>query len=237
MQMGDPKMAEKFLRKEGVMNPRYAALNGARVLSGPRTSIEERALVAQAKAGSSGAFGELYERHRHKLYRSTLRILRNRQDAEDAVQRSFQRAFTNLSRFREDSAFSTWMTRIAINEALMLLRQRRMPSAVSQTQQDSVNETRELDLVDERPTPEEALAQNELRALLIQAISGLRWNLQSVVLLRDLQGLTNAETARRLGLTISSVKARAFHAKRCLRQHFERKNKAGRDDVLVGAQR
>src|SRR6516225_2479565 len=106
-------------------------------------------------------------------------MLRNPQDAEDAVQRSFQRAFTNLNRFRGDSAFSTWMTRIAINEALMLLRQRRMPS-----QQDNVNETWDLDLVDERPTPEEALVQNELRALLIQAISGLRGNLQSVVLLR-----------------------------------------------------
>src|SRR5215469_12994725 len=134
MQMGDPKMAEKFLRKEEFMNSLYAALNGARELSGRSTSKDERALVAQAKAGSSRAFGELYERHRHKLYRASLRILRNRQDAEDAVQRSFQRAFTNLSRFREDSAFSTWMTRIAINEALMLLRQRRMPSPVSPSQ-------------------------------------------------------------------------------------------------------
>jgi len=214
------------------MNSRYAALNGARVFSGRSTSKDERALVAQAKAGSSRAFGELYERHRLKLYRSILRILRNPQDAEDAVQRSFQRAFTNLNRFRGDSAFSGWMTRIAINEALMLLRQRRMPS-----QQDNVNETWELDLVDERPTPEEALVQNELRALLIQAISGLRGNLQSVVLLRDLQGLTNAETARRLGLTISAVKGRAFHAKRSLRQHFERKNKVGRSDVLAGTQK
>jgi len=218
------------------MNSRYAALNGARVFSGRSTSKDERALLAQAKAGSSGAFGELYERHRLKLYRSILRILRNPQDAEDAVQRSFQRAFTNLRRFRGNSAFSTWMTRIAMNEALMLLRQRRMPSPVSPIQQDNVNETWELDLVDERPTPEEALVQNELRALLIQAISGLRGNLQSVVLLRDLQGLTNAETARCLGLTISAVKARAFHAKRCLRQHFERKNIASRGDVLVGAQ-
>jgi len=214
------------------MNSRYAALNGARVFSGRSASQDERALVAQAKAGSSRAFGELYERHRLKLYRSILRMLRNPQDAEDAVQRSFQRAFTNLNRFRGDSAFSTWMTRIAINEALMLLRQRRMPS-----QQDNVNETWDLDLVDERPTPEEALVQNELRALLIQAISGVRGNLQSVVLLRDLQGLTNAETARRLGLTISAVKGRAFHAKRCLRQHFERKNKVGRSDVLAGKQK
>ena len=219
------------------MNSRYVALNGARAIRGRSVSTDERALVAQAKAGSSRAFGELYELHRLKLYRSILRILRNRQDAEDAVQRSFQRAFINLSRFRGDSAFSTWMTRIAINEALMLLRQRRMPSGVSQSQQNNVNETRELDLADQRPTPEEALAQTELRAMLIQAILGLPGSLQSVVLLRDLHGLTNAETARRLGLTISAVKARAFHARRCLRQYFARKGKADRGDVLVGAQR
>src|SRR5215470_17997923 len=85
----------------------------------------ERLLVTKAKSGGSGAFGELYERHRMRVYRTAFRILRNAQDAEDAVQRSFQRAFVNLSRFRGDSAFSTWLTRIAMNEALMMLRQRR----------------------------------------------------------------------------------------------------------------
>src|SRR5215467_14859749 len=87
--------------------------------------FDERLLVAQARSGHSGAFGALYERHKLKVYRTALRILRNQEDAEDAAQRSFQRAFTNLSRFRGDSTFSTWLTRIAINEALMILRQRR----------------------------------------------------------------------------------------------------------------
>jgi DNA-directed RNA polymerase specialized sigma24 family protein len=74
---------------------------------------DDQGLVLQAKSGRSDAFGELYERHRLKTYRSVLRILRNAQDAEDGLQQSsFQRAFTNLHRFREDSAFSTY-TRIA----------------------------------------------------------------------------------------------------------------------------
>jgi RNA polymerase sigma-70 factor, ECF subfamily len=202
------------------------------------TSADEQLLVAQAKSGHSGAFGELYERYRLKLYHSAFRILRNRQDAEDAVQRSFQRAFTNLIRFREDSTFSTWMTRIAINEALMLLRQRRIHSSISRAQDDDANETSELNVADERPTPEQVLAQNELRDLVTWAISRLRGKLRSVVLLRELQGLTNAETARRLGLTISAVKGRTFHARRHLRRHLAKKyrlHRGGRRPQVVAA--
>jgi RNA polymerase sigma-70 factor, ECF subfamily len=187
-------------------------------------STDEELLVAQAKSGRSSAFGKLYELHRVRIYHTVFRILRNRQDAEDAVQRSFQRAFTNLCKFREDSTFSTWITRIAINDALMLLRQRRANKRLPEDNDDSERSS-VLDLTDKAPTPEQALAENELRAAVIHAISQLRENLRIVVLLRELQGLTSAETARRLGLTVSAVKARTFHAKRCLRRHFEREFK------------
>ena len=90
---------------------------GRRSSAAKAASTDERLLVTRAKSGSSTAFGELYELHRVRIYHTAFRILRNRQDAEDAVQRSFQRAFTNLCRFREDSTFSTWVTRIAINDA------------------------------------------------------------------------------------------------------------------------
>ena len=126
---------------------------------------DERLLVAQAKSGRSSSFGELYERHRLRVYHTAFRILRNRQDAEDAVQRSFQRAFTNLGRFREDSAFSTWVTRIAINEALMMLRQRRVTTPLFETNNDDINATSVLNLADDGPNPEQALAENEDRAL------------------------------------------------------------------------
>lgn len=186
---------------------------------------EERLLVAKAKSGCSNAFGELYERHRLRTYHTVLRILGNRQDAEDAVQRSFQRALTNLRRFREDSAFSTWLTRIAINEALMLLRQRRAHTPLSENNNDDVQAPSPLDPPDARPTPEQLLAKTELRTALLQAVSALRKNLRMVVLLKELQGLTSAETARRLGLTVSAVKARVFHARRYLRRHLEGKYK------------
>ena len=196
---------------------------GTHYRTGKAPSTDERWLVTQAKSGSPTAFGELYDRHRRKVYRTAFRILRNRQDSEDAVQRSFQRAFTNLYRFREDSTFSTWVTRIAINEALMMLRHRRADKAVQGI--DDTEGSSVLNLADKGLTPEQALAENELRAAVIHAISHLRENLRTVVLLRELQGLTSAETARRLGLTVSAVKARTFHARRCLRQHFEREYK------------
>jgi RNA polymerase sigma-70 factor (ECF subfamily) len=189
---------------------------------------DDRWLVAEAKSGHVNAFGVLYELHRSKIYRAAFRILRNQEDAEDAMQRSFQRALTNLARFREDSTFSTWVTRIAINEALMLLRQRRRTRALIETKNDGTDAYSPLDFPDDEPNPEQALTQTELQSTVIHAISKLRHRLRVVVLLRELHGLTSAEVARRLGLTVSAVKARTFDARRQLRRHLERKLKQGR---------
>ena len=191
-------------------------------------AINERRLVAKAKSGCSSAFEELYERHRPGIYQTVLHILRNQQDAEDAVQRSFQRAFTNLRRFRGDSTFSTWLTRIAINEALMLLRQRRTNIRPLEGCSDGDCESSALHLADKGPTPEEALAEKEVRGAVQEAISHLRKSLRTVVLLRELRGLSSVETARHLGLSVAAVKARAFRARRHLRQHLERKLQAPR---------
>jgi len=195
---------------------------GTRASAAKAASTDERWLVTQAKSGSSTAFGELYARHRLRTYHTAFRILRNRQDAEDAVQRSFQRAFTNLCRFREDSTFSTWVTRIAINDALMLLRQRRANTRL-QENNDDAEAPSVLDSADKGPTPEQALVESELRVAVIHAISRLHKSLRIVVLLRELLGLTSAETARRLGLTVTAVKARTFRARRSLRKYLEPK--------------
>lgn len=189
---------------------------------------DDHLLVVEAKSGSASAFRALYERHSAKIYCSAFRILRNRPDAEDAVQRTFQRAFTNLVRFREDSSFCTWITRIAINEALMLLRQRRPSKALFENNIEGTGARPAFDPTDEHPTPEQALAKEELRGAVVRAISELHPRLRAVVLLREMHGLTTSETARRLGLTVSAVKTRIFHARRRLRLHFERKYKGTR---------
>jgi RNA polymerase sigma-70 factor (ECF subfamily) len=199
-----------------------------------KTEGHDRFLVARAKSGHASAFGTLYERHRTKIYHSALRILRNRQDAEDAVQRSFLRALTNLARFREDSSFSTWVTRIAINEALMLLRQRRSKKELPENGIESTDVASSLELTDGAPTPEQALAQVELQRAVLQGISKLRHSLRVVVLLREVHGLTSAETARRLGLSVAAVKARTFHARRHLKRYFQRSFKGGRPISPIG---
>jgi RNA polymerase sigma-70 factor, ECF subfamily len=202
--------------------PFNVASRGMQHIPAASAQTDERLLVAQAKAGRESAFGELYERHRVKIYRTAFRVLRNQQDAEDATQRAFQRAFVNLSRFRGDSAFATWLTRIVINEALMLLRQRRGSNPVTESNEVVVaKKAPASDLADEGPTPEQILAKNERSAAVFHAISRLRESLRIVVLLREIHGYTNAETARHLGLTVSAVKARTFHAKRYLRRHLE----------------
>ena len=199
------------------------------------TGEDDRLLVGEAKSGHGSAFEALYERHRSKIYRIAFRILRNQQDAEDAVQRCFQRAFTSLALFREDSTFSTWVTRIGINEALMLLRQRRPNRALSEKGTDGTGATCSLDIPDDRPTPEQAVAQAEIRSAVTHAISKLRRNLRVVVLLREVHGLTSAEIAQRLNLSVAAVKGRTFHARRHLRRQLERKFKGFHANFLIGA--
>lgn len=198
--------------------------------------MRRASLVAKAKSGLEDAFGELYKRHRVKAYRAALRILRNQQDAGDAVQRAFQRAFTNLKRFRGESTFSTWLTRVAINEAQTLVRQHRPSTRILVDSSDGDCESWAFGFADKAQTPEEMLAEKEFQHVVIEAISQLRKNLRTVVVLRELQGLTNAEAARRLGLSVSTVKARTFRARRYLRQQLKRKYKIG-GDVLIRNQR
>jgi RNA polymerase sigma-70 factor, ECF subfamily len=203
------------------VQPVTNALDGLPRTAGSRDLPDDRWLVATAKSGNEDAFGELYNRHRLSAYRMVFRILRNPQDAEDVVQKAFQRALLNLERFREDSTFLTWLTRIAINEALMLLRERHTQEPLHEHSLGAAR--RDVGVIaDGGPTPEEILCQSERHAALHQAIGRLRKNMRIVVLLAELQGLTSAETARRLGLTVGAVKGRVFHARRVLRKHLER---------------
>jgi len=181
-------------------------------------------LVVQAKSGHSSAFGELYERHQLKIYRSAFRILRNEQDAEDAVQQSFQRAFVNLHRFRGDSAFATWVTRIAINEALMMLRRRRVTTPLFENQQRRCQPNFAARSARRPPNPGTSLRRKrKSRRRRPTPSLGLGKTCVPLLCFRELQGLSNAETARRLGLTVTAVKARTFHARRHLREYLERK--------------
>jgi RNA polymerase sigma factor (sigma-70 family) len=178
----------------------------------------EQELVAAAKRGDEGAFETLFNRHQGRIFVLAFRYTRVREDAEDVVQQTFQKAFVHLQKFEGKSSLSTWLTRIAINQALMLLRSRRgrdeVPIDVSST-----HEARPaLELADASPDPEASYLQAEKTQILSAAMRQLRPGMRRAIELRELGELSNRDTAEHLGVSIGTVKARVFHARRRLRK-------------------
>jgi RNA polymerase sigma factor (sigma-70 family) len=180
--------------------------------------LDESGLVAAAKYGQTAAFDILCERLSPKILRSLYRITRNREDAEDALQDSFLRAFVHLAEFDGRSAFSTWLTRIAINSALMVLRKKRGSLEISMDGSDDSDTKTTWELPDQAPNPEKRYAQNEREKILHNAISTLRPAIRKVIVFQQLQEHSMKETAAKIGISVSAAKARLFHAKAALRR-------------------
>ena len=157
------------------------------------------------------------------------RITRNREDAEDVVQQSFQKAFINLQKFEGDSLFSTWLARIAINEARMLLRRKRgsreVPIEESSTKAESALP---LEFPDSAPNPEDSCLDREQEQVLSAALNKLRPGIRKAIELRDLGELSTGETALVMGLSVAAVKGRVFHGRRILRETLTRSPKASK---------
>jgi RNA polymerase sigma-70 factor (ECF subfamily) len=176
-------------------------------------------LVTAAKQGESRAFEELVERHQRQIYFAALRMTRNKEDAEDVVQRSLQKAFVHLNSFVGRSSFSTWLTRVAINEALMLIRKKKC--GVREVVIDDLNRDDEaatsLDFPDPTPGPEARYFQREWLQMLSSAIGELPPLMREVIQLRELEERSMEETAQILGISVNAAKGRVFHARRKLR--------------------
>jgi len=210
------------------------AISGANTTSSSRNHLvaeENAALVAGAKTGDARAFELLVERHERKIFSTAQRITRNREDAEDVVQQSFQKALINLKKFEGDSLFSTWLTRIAINEALMLLRRKRgsheVPIEESSTKTESALP---LDFLDSAPNPEDRCLDREQEEILSAALNKLRPGIRKAIELRELGELSTGETAVVMGLSVAAVKGRVFHGRRKLRETLRRSPKVVRRD-------
>jgi RNA polymerase sigma-70 factor (ECF subfamily) len=176
------------------------------------------ALVTAIKRGDAQAFEELVLRHKKKVLAVAQRITKNREDAEDVAQESFHRAFLRLDAFQERSRFSTWLTRIAINEAFMLLRRRRRAVEIFPENPDDDTKSDSEPFVDQRSNPEESCSQGERTQLLTEAINRLRPRIRTAILLRDIEERSVKETAQTLGVSITTVKARVFQGRRKLRK-------------------
>ena len=185
--------------------------------------VGEEALVAVAKRGDEKAFETLVRRHGPRIFALALRYTRVREDAEDVVQQTFQKTFVYLHNFEGKSSFSTWLTRIAINEALMLLRRGRAIREVSLDDAGSDEGTVPTwDIPDASPDPEAKYLQQEGTELLSAAIDNLTLRLRTAIELRELGELSTRETARCMGLSVGAVKARVFHGRRKLREKMTR---------------
>jgi RNA polymerase sigma-70 factor (ECF subfamily) len=175
-------------------------------------------LVTAAKGGNARAFEELVLRHERRILAMAQRITNNREDAEDVVQETFHKVFLHLNTFQEKSRFSTWLTRIAMNEAFMLLRRKRgVFEILPESTDDGVKSASEA-FIDQRPNPEESCWRRERTELLTEAINCLGPTIRTAILLRDIEERSVEETAQILGTTIGAVKARIFHGRRKLRR-------------------
>jgi RNA polymerase sigma-70 factor (ECF subfamily) len=174
--------------------------------------------VAATKRGDAQAFEELVLRHRQKVVAVAQRITNSREDAEDVTQESFHKAFLHLNAFQEKSRFSTWLTRIAMNEAFMLLRRRRgIVEVLPENPDDGMRSNWEA-FADRSPNPEESYLRRERTELLTEAINRLGPKVRTTMLLRDIEEGSAEETARILGTSIAAVKARVFQGRRKLRR-------------------
>jgi len=183
---------------------------------------DEHLLVAAAKRGEASAFEALVRRYEGKIFRLTQNITQNREDAEDAMQEAFLKAYAHLGGFQGDSRFYTWLVRIAANEALMRLRKRK-PGQVSldePIQGESDLMPRELE--DWGPSPEQRYAQSELREILGEFIEKLEPEYRIVLVLREIEELSTEETAEALGISVPAVKSRLLRGRLKLREKLNR---------------
>ncbi len=181
-------------------------------------------LVHASKNGDVAAFEQLVKRYDRKLLRIAQHVTHNREDSEDAVQEAFLKAFQHLGDFREDSQFSTWLIRITLNQSLMKVRkQRRAIKEVSLEEDFQAGaEILPMEVADWGPDPEQLYRASELRYILIKALGELRPILRAVFVLRDIEGLSTAQTAEVLNLSHTAVKARLWRGRLQLREHLNR---------------
>jgi RNA polymerase sigma-70 factor (ECF subfamily) len=183
-------------------------------LGGDAALPSDQHLVVAARSGCRSAFNELWNLYSQRVYRTVFNITKNRQDAEDALQDSFFRAFLSLESFEGRSSFYSWVTRIAINSALGVLRKRRCRPDASHNptfQQEDENAPREV--VDLALDPEQMYDQHQRCARLMQAIQRLPTSLQEAVQTRMTENCSVKEVASRLNISEAAAKSRLYRAR------------------------
>jgi RNA polymerase sigma-70 factor (ECF subfamily) len=179
-------------------------------------------LVEASTRGDTTSFEELVRRYDRKLLRIAQQVTHDSEDAQDAVQETFLKAYQKLNQFRGTSKFSTWLIRIALNESLMKLRTRRYTQELPLEYEDPNGENVPLDVTDWSPDPEQIYSRAELHGILRKVLQELAPILRVVFVLRDVEGLSIKETTAILDLQSSTVKARLHRARLQLREKLSK---------------
>jgi len=182
----------------------------------------EAACVAAARAGNVSCFDELVRRNQARIFRLALHITGHQEDAEDAMQEAFIKAYRHIGQFRGDSLFSTWLTRIAVNEALQKLRKRQPNRVALEAPIETGDDLMPRQVEGWGSTPEQRYAQTELRQIISEAINKLDPAYRIVFLLRDVESLASEETAQLLGLSVPAVKSRLLRARLKMRASLDK---------------
>jgi RNA polymerase sigma-70 factor (ECF subfamily) len=174
-------------------------------------------LVVRARGGEGSAFELLMRRHNQRVYRVVRSILRDGSEVEDVIQQAYLQAFAHLDQFGGNARWSTWVCRIAINEALARVRQRGRFVSIDAANEDAMADVSR----GSNPDPERAAAGRELGHLVEHAIDGLPDIYRSVLILREIEGMTTEETAGVLDIEVDAVKTRLHRARAALRDAIE----------------
>lgn len=186
-------------------------------------NLSDDELLALARERNEAAFAELMARTSSTSFKLALSILKDRQDAEDEVQNSYWSVWRHVGQFQGDSKFSTWVSRIVINQCLMRLRKLRRARFHYLDETVEGREASAMELRDAGESPEEKVSRGELSAVLRREIRLLPPMLRTVLELRDLEELSTEDVARRLGISIVAAKSRLLRARAELRQRLEKR--------------
>jgi len=178
-------------------------------------NIAEEVLIQRVQNGEIEAFYELVRPYERGVFLAALSLVKNEADAEEVAQEAMLKGFKGLARFRGEAKFSTWLIQIAINEAKMKLRRdrRHLYESLEEGPRGDDGDYMPKDYADWREIPSEALEQKELRVALTKALKSLPEKYRSVLVLRDVQQLSIAETSQALGISEANVKTRLSRAR------------------------
>jgi RNA polymerase sigma-70 factor (ECF subfamily) len=186
----------------------------------PASSLDDADIVKRIRAGERALFEVLMRRHNQRVYRAARAIVKDESEVEDVMQQAYINAFTHLHQFEERSQFSTWLTRIALNEAFSRRRKLRQTDAFGRVSFDDHEDRGEwMDAVTSpQPDPERQAYAGELHRVLEQAVDTLPESYRTVFMLRDVEGLSTSETSEGLGLGEEAVKTRLHRARVMIRR-------------------